>query len=228
MSINISTKERAIQLRKDGKTYSEILKEIPVAKSTLSEWFKEVSLSKRQFQKLTIKKLEAARRGGKAKRKQRLERMSAIREESLSQIKNISNKELLIIGTVLYWAEGTKEKEYRPGSGIQFSNSDPRMINIFILWLKRCCEIDDKRIVFEIYIHENYKNDIERFKLFWSKSTGYNLEYFNRIYFKTNKIKTNRKNTNNLYYGLIRVRVLSSSDLVRKISGWTEAIYKNI
>lgn len=30
-------KEKAVELRKSGKTYSEILKEVPVAKSTLSE-----------------------------------------------------------------------------------------------------------------------------------------------------------------------------------------------
>jgi hypothetical protein len=38
------------------------------------------------------------------------------------------------MGTVLYWAEGTKEKDYRPGTGIEFTNSD-RPGTDFILYL---------------------------------------------------------------------------------------------
>ncbi len=37
-------KEKAIALRKQGKTYSEILAKIPVAKSTLSLWLHDVGL----------------------------------------------------------------------------------------------------------------------------------------------------------------------------------------
>ena len=58
----------ALNLRKQGFSYSEILERIPVAKSTLSLWLREVGLSKRQKQHLTQKKLDAAWRGGQVKR----------------------------------------------------------------------------------------------------------------------------------------------------------------
>ena len=109
------TKEKAIRLRREGETYSEILKIILVAKSTLSEWFKEVSLSKSQAQILTEKKLAAARKGGEAKRSQRILRMKLIREDALKDIKRISKRELWLIGIALYWSEGSKEKDYHPG-----------------------------------------------------------------------------------------------------------------
>ena len=35
-------------LRREGMTYSEILKIIPVAKSTISLWLREVGLSKKE------------------------------------------------------------------------------------------------------------------------------------------------------------------------------------
>ncbi len=228
MSINISTKERAIQLRKDGKTYSEILKEIPVAKSTLSEWFKEVNLSKRQIQKLTEKKLAASKRGGIAKRLQRLNRIKNIREEALKDIKHISDRELWLIGIVLYWAEGSKEKEYHPGSRLNFSNSDANMIKLYLKWLREVCKVMEDKIELEIYIHENSKNDIEKVKKYWSKVTNFSINRLRKIYYKKNKIKTNRRNKEDLYYGGIRVTVKSSSGLVRQVAGWTEAIYKNI
>jgi len=225
---NVPKKEKAIKLRKEGKTYSEILKEVFVAKSTLSEWLKDVGLSKPQFQKLTERKLAASKRGGLAKRAQRILRMQKIREEAIKDIKYISKRELWLAGIILYWAEGAKEKEYQPGSSINFNNSDPRMIKIFIKWLVESCNISKERIRCEIYIHENSKNSVEEARRYWSKVTEFPLEKFSKIYFKRTKIKTNRKNVGNLYYGLLRVKVSASSTLLRQVAGWTEAIFKTI
>jgi transposase len=56
-------KAKAILLRKQGKTYREILIEIPIAKSTLSDWLRSVELSKPQKQRYTQLRKEAALRG---------------------------------------------------------------------------------------------------------------------------------------------------------------------
>lgn len=228
MSISISIKENAVQMRKSGKTYSEILKEIPVAKSTLSLWLRDVGLSTKQFQRLTEKRLAAGKRGGEARRQQRIIKTQEILRNSLSDIKHISKRELWIIGIVLYWAEGSKEKEYQHGIGIRFSNSDPRIIQVFLRWLKEICNINEDRIGFEIYIHRNSQNNIDVVRKYWSKITKSKIEKFNTIYYKKNDIKTKRRNTKDLYYGLIRVRVSSSSSLLRQITGWSEAIFRNI
>lgn len=228
MLVNKIKKEKAIKLRKQGHTYSEILKEINVAKSTLSEWFRDVGLSIPEQQKLTEKKLAAARRGGASKKLQRINKVREIHEKALLDINSLSKRELWLIGIVLYWAEGTKEKEYRPGSGIQFGNSDPRMIKVFLRWLTDSVGVKKNDVLFDIYIHENSKNNLEKVRNFWSKTTGFSLVNFDKVYFKKNKIKTNRKNIETLYFGLLRVKVKSSSGLVRQISGWTEAIVKSI
>ena len=224
----INEKQEAIDLRKKGKTYSEILKEVPVAKSTLSEWFRDVKLSKPEFQKLTEKRLLAAKRGGEAKRVQRIEKIKTIREQSLKDITHISKRELWLIGTALYWAEGSKEKEYSPGVGLKFNNSDPKMIRLFIIWLNKICGISNKDIVLEIYIHKNSKNNIELVRKYWAKTTGFPIAKLCRIYYKRNKIKTNRKNIGDLYYGGIRVKVKSSSTLVRQIAAWSDGIFNNL
>jgi transposase len=56
-----SLKRIAIQLRREGYSYSEILKKVPVAKSTLSLWLRSVNLTNSQKQKLTLKKLKSAK-----------------------------------------------------------------------------------------------------------------------------------------------------------------------
>ncbi len=226
--MHIAKKEKAIILRKEGKTYSEILKQVPVAKSTLTEWFREVKLTTPQFQRLTEKKLAASKRGGEAKHRQRVARQEKIRTEALKDITHISERELWLIGTVLYWAEGTKEKDFRPGPSLTFNNSDPRMIQVFIKWLLESCKVAKDRIGCEIYIHENSKNNVDKVRKYWSQITGFSLEKFSKIYFKKNKIKTNRKNVGGLYYGLLRVKVSASSTLLRQVSGWTEAINQSL
>ena len=56
-------KQKAIKLRRQGKTYSEILTEVPVAKSTLSLWLREVDLSITQKQRITEKKKKSTKKG---------------------------------------------------------------------------------------------------------------------------------------------------------------------
>src|SRR3989339_334775 len=117
----IREKENAITLRKQGKTYSDILRAIPVAKSTLAIWLKEAKLSKSENQKFTEAKRLASLRGGQAKKKQRKEKQEKIFLEAKKEIKVLSKYEFFLIGACLYWAEGAKEKEDRPGSAFEFS-----------------------------------------------------------------------------------------------------------
>ena len=64
----IEEKNKAIELRKQGLSYKEILEQISVAKSSLSLWLRNVGLSKKQKQRLTEKKLKSALRGAKRKK----------------------------------------------------------------------------------------------------------------------------------------------------------------
>jgi hypothetical protein len=132
-----------------------------------------------------------------------------------------------LIGIALYWGEGAKEKEYRPGSGIKFSNSDPYMIRVFLRWLLEIVRVPEEKIYFDIYIHENYKDKINQVINYWSNNTGFSQKDFNHIYFKKNKINTKRKNIGDSYFGLLRIGVRSSSSLNRRITGWIQGINKN-
>lgn len=220
-------KRKAIFLRKQGFSYSEILKEIPVARSTLSLWLRKVGLSKTQEQKFTEKKRLAMLRGAEARRSQRITATERIKSEAIKEVKLLSKRELWLIGISLYWAEGSKEKESHPGLGVNFTNSDPFMIKIFLKWLTEICEIKKENVCFEIYIHEYKKPEIEKVIKYWCEVTGFSKEYFKNVYYKTNKINSARKNQGSLYYGLVRVKVRASSSLNRKIAGWIAGINSN-
>lgn len=220
-------KEKAIVLRKQGKTYSDILRAIPVAKSTLAIWLKDAKLSKSENQKFTEAKRLASLRGGQAKKKQRIERQNNIFSQAKEKIKGLSEYEFFLIGVCFYWAEGTKEKEYRPGSGVAFSNMDPKMIKLFLKWLDKICKIPKDMIGFEIMVHDTHKHRVNEVIKYWSKITGFSSIDFYQVYFKRSKIKkTNRKNIGEKYHGVLKVKVRQSSELVRKIASWSDSIFE--
>lgn len=216
-------KENAIRLRKEGKTYSEIMTEIPIAKSTLSEWLKSVKLAKSQKQYITKKKRESALRGARARHETRISEVRTLQHEGTIEVGELSARELWLIGTALYWAEGSKQYEHSPSTGVVFNNSDSRMIRVFLRWLEQM-KVPSSSICFELYVHEARKSDVPVFKQWWVRELGISIARLDRVYFKKGNPKTRRKNTANLYHGLIRIKVNSSTVLNRKINGWVHGI----
>lgn len=205
----------AIQLRKQGLSYNEILRQVPVAKSTLSVWLKDIGLAKHQRQQLTLKRKMAQGKAQEACRRARIAREHKIIEGAKKDALNISEKDLWLIGTILYWAEGTKQKRHNVSQRVSFGNSDPKMIVIFDRWIKEICGQKQESLVYMIYIHRT--GDKERAKRFWENLLHITVD---NIYFKNHNPKTNRKNIQENYYGLFRIDVKRSTDLNRKIHGW--------
>ncbi len=224
----IQERERAIILRKKGYSYSEILKRIPVAKSTLSLWLRSVGLSKKQKQRLTEKKLAAALRGAKVKRNYRLTITKEIIERAKNEIGRLSGRELWLIGIALYWAEGAKQKENNISQGVKFNNSDPAMIKVFVRWLRNACKIVDSDINFRIALHESARHRLKEIQEYWANITGFSISNFQKIDWKKHRINTNRKNVGKKYFGVLSIYVRKSTNLNRKIKGWIEGIYEFI
>lgn len=218
-------KEKAVKLRKRGFSYNDILKEIPVAKSTLSLWLRSIGLAKKHKQKLTEKRRIAALRGARARREQRLAITREIRDKAKRDIDKLSKKELWFLGIALYWGEGHKERS--KSSLVRLGNSDPKMIIVFLKWLYEICGIEKKDIVFRIYLHETSKHRLGDVIKHWAKVTKFPQESFQQITWKKNKVNTNRKNIGKDYYGLLDVGVKRSINLNRRIQGWIEGIYEH-
>lgn len=220
-------REKVIKLRKKGYSYSEILKETPVAKSTLSLWLRSVGLAKKQKQRLTEKRLAASFKGAMTRRKQREAITKKIKNRARNEIGKLSNRELWLIGIVFYWAEGSKQKEHNVSQKVSFSNSDPEAIKIFLKWLQEICKISKKDIHFRVSLHETAINKLTEVQKYWADITKFPISSFQKIDWKKNKINTKRKNIGKEYFGLLNVNVRRSTNLNRKIAGWVEGICKN-
>jgi len=224
MILKTKEKERAIKLRKKGFSYSEILKGVPVAKSTLSLWLRSVGLAKKQRQRLTEKKLAAALRGAKAKRDYRLAITKEIKDKARKEIGKLSRRDLWLIGVALYWAEGSKERT--KSNSVQFGNSDPEMIKLFLKWLQKVCKIPKKDIVFEIYLHKTAVKRKREVQNYWVKMTNFSLNQFKKIRWKKHNLNPKRKNIGKNYYGQLRISIRKSSNFNREITGWIEGVCK--
>ena len=154
----------------------------------------------------------------------RIIKQNLLIKKARNEIKSLSKRELWFIGISLYWAEGSKEKEYKTGSRASFSNSDPKMLALFIKWLKECVKVKDEDISADLYIHESHKSEVDKILKEWGRILKLPLSFFKHTYFKKNKLNTKRKNTGVLYIGLLRVNIRASSSLNRQIKGWIQGI----
>ena len=104
------------------------------------------------------------------------------KEPSFHIRKNLSpnEKQLKTIGTILYWGEGYKTEKSK---GIDFTNSDPQMIDIFICFLRNICGVDESRLRVLLYCYSD--QDPKRLIKFWSKICQVSPRQFSRPYVRT-------------------------------------------
>lgn len=217
-------KTTAIALRKEGKTYKEILAQIPVSKSTLSVWLHGVHLAQYQIQIISEKKKRGQLRGAATRRRQGEENRAHTYRE-IQKLTELYRQEhsLFHIGMALYWAEGGKEKMYKSGSRWVFANTDPRMVRTMLAWLSKYFDIHKNDLTYEIYIHESHKDRAMEVKQYWANELNIDCTKLEKIRYKRHNVKTNYSALKP-YFGIIRLTVPKSSYLVRAVEGWVQAI----
>lgn len=216
-------KRAAIKFRKQGFSYTEILEKVPVSKSTLSVWLKDIGLAQEQKQRFTEKRRLAQVKARETWRNIRVMKEAGIVASARKEIRKISRRELWLIGIVLYWAEGTKQKPHTVSQKVSFNNSDPKMVLLFNQWVQKICLRKQSDLTYSIYIHRTA--DRLRAQKFWENLLRTRID---KVYYKSHNPKTNRKNTQADYVGLLRIDVKKSTDLNRIIRGWIEGVAKGL
>lgn len=213
MKIKTIEKEKAIALRRKGKSLREISRKLDVAKSSVSLWCRDISLTSVQFEKLRSRE-SAPKLGALANKIKRQNEIREIRNLARSEFSRFDERDiekLKVIGTVLYWAEGGKS-----GRQLDFTNSDPSMIKVAMLWLRKVLKVPEEKFRASIYYHSG--QDEKSMKSFWSSVTGIPTKQFHKSTFKKEGTG-HRKNI--LYNGTCKIRVCNA-DLHQKVLAWIE------
>lgn len=209
---------RARELRLQGRTYDEIAQELVVSKSSVSLWTRDLPKPDRGPDDISPR-LAGLRRHFELRRTRVAAERAAERQRWSEGIGPLSERELLIAGTVAYWAEGTKSKPWRPEQKVVFVNSDADMIRLFHAFLA-ALGVQDDQLRLQVAIHESA--DVAAAELYWAAVMNVPVSDFLRSTLKRHRVPTNRKNTGEAYHGCLSIRVLQGAALYRRIEGmWT-------
>jgi hypothetical protein len=179
MTLSIDVKNKVIELRKLGMTFSEINGELGlnVHKSTLSYICKNVKLPNEYY--IRIKELNQQNRDSarlKAVASNKIKRdslLKGIEESAREEISKLSKDNLKIALAMLYLGEGSKWASFR---GLILSNSDPRIILIYVHLLRICYGISKDELKFRISYRVD--QDFGQLKKYWAKILGVKTNQF--------------------------------------------------
>lgn len=218
-------KFEAREFRSKGESIKSIAKKIGVSTSTVSLWCKDIKLTKEQITQLEKNARDPyyGRRLAYSLKQQtdRKTKEKEILRTSKELIGNLSKRDLLIAGAALYWAEGFKKDNM-----VGFANTDPEMIKFFLNWVLNCLEVSPELIKLRVGINEHHKYRESDIQEYWSKTTNISLDSFYKPYYQKVVWKKEYDHPEE-YFGTLRIRILKSTDLLRKIKGLIVGI-KNI
>lgn len=214
-------KTKAIYLRKQGKSYHEISEVLLIPKSTLSEWFKNLAWSQKIKNDLSYKnsvsQIGRLAQYSRIRAKNSAEKRALIQKVAAEEIKNISLKDIKLIGAALYWAEGAKTQNSR----LLFVNSDSRMIKIIMRFFREILEIPQEKLRVSVQIHPNVSETIA--KKYWSRITRIPLKKFYKTSYQISGASKGKRNKRSLPYGTCRINI-GGTGYFHKIMGWIQGI----
>ncbi len=156
-------------LRKKQKSYSEIAKELKISKSTVSRWIAKDPDSIRIREYLIHKNIE----NGRVRIRRLIKSMNEkwanwrlkMRGEADREFKHFIDNQLFTAGIMLYWGEG----DNNPQNPLRLSNTDPRMIGLYIRFLRQMLKVPENKIKIGFVLYPDFSEKTCR--SFWSKIT---------------------------------------------------------
>ena len=118
---------------------------------------------------------------------------------------------LKIAGVMLYWAEGTFL-----GNTVDFANSNPEMIKIFLRFMREICGVKEERL--RLYLYFYTYQDIDKLKQYWHKVTGIPINQFTKPFIRRGNLNLSKRK---LPYGLVHIRY-NDKRLLLNIKSWLD------
>lgn len=210
MKQRIEDRRKSIDLRKQGLSYKEIMAIIPVSKSTLSGWLRnlELSISEENFLKdMVLNNQDRGRvKSSLTNRAKRLSREDIVKQKAKDMYLKYKSEPQFLAGIGLYWAEGSKRTHE-----FQFINSDLDMIVLMVDWVERYLGVQKDNIKYRLFTHINFiDDDLEKV---WADKIRIDRGRFLKTTYKptSHGVKKNPE-----YKGCLRISV-SGIDSLRKM-----------
>jgi hypothetical protein len=194
-------KDEAIKLRHKGKSMRYVEIKLGIPRSTLSGWFKNVVLTKKQLKVLHTKYYFALVRARKEAVKwhnlQKENRLAKAREEANLVLSRINTHDKSILETCLamiYLGEGSKTNLTSLG------NTNPLILKFFIKSVEILFDIHNVDLKCDLHLRSD--QDGKKMVLYWSKELNISKDKF--IVMKDKRLIKSKTYTN--YKGVCVVR----------------------
>jgi len=212
-------KDKAFELRRLGKTYREIEKQLGISRSTLSGWFSKneefARVLEENIKKSTEESTVRINRFNENRGKRLKDRYEQARKEAVLEFKQLKDNPLFFVALALYWGEGDKRSKYN----IRISNTEPPLVKIFVLFAEQILKIERSKIKIGLLLYPDLDDNI--CKRYWAEELG----LLGSNFYKSIVIK-GRDKGNRLSYGVCSLG-FSSIYLKQKILVWIKMIGQN-
>lgn len=202
-------RRKAIELRKQGKTYTFIKKHLGISKSTLSYWLRNIKLTKSQIESIRKNSIEKRVENYiNTRREGRKKIFESYLKNERKNLLPLSERDFLIAGLFLYLGEGGKSDWWTTS----ISNTNPSIIKFTLFWLKKILKVPKRKI--KVHLHLYKDMNLEKEINLWSKITGISKKQFRKPYVK----KTSSKNIDYHTFGHGTCNILvENTELKNKI-----------
>ncbi len=204
----------------------EIARRLGVSRSTAYLWVRHLPLDRdegeeRERRRAHSKTMTDARWA--AYRRARDEAQAEVHASAAEDVGRLDDRDLLLLGAAIYWCEGAKSKPWRRYDHVQFINSDPGLLLLFLRF-PEACGVDRAAATYRVSIHDSA--DADAADEWWAAELGLPLDRFQRASLKKHNPVTVRHNTGEGYRGCLVVNVPSSRELDWRIEGMIAELFR--
>jgi transcriptional regulator with XRE-family HTH domain len=202
---------KARDLRARGWSVREIERELGVARSSVSTWVRDVTLTPEQRQRLIAREglgpvIAAERRAAAAR---------ALRREHQEQGRRLARERgaSFAAGCMLYWAEGGKGR-----NTVKLTNSDPDLVAAFLAFLREHFDVPNERVNIRCNLFADHLAAQQEIERFWLARLALGPESLRRSIVNTYSKYSQKKRRGKLPYGTLTLCV-HSTRIVQTIYG---------
>lgn len=131
----------ARKLRADGMSVREIERHVGVARSSVSNWVRDVELTPEQRAELASRNGRTPGQLAGARKKSARFRALRVDYQDAGRLLASRGDPMFAAGCMLYWAEGSKSR-----NAVLLTNADPDVLRFFVRFLRRFFQVRDHEL----------------------------------------------------------------------------------
>lgn len=218
-------REKAIELRMQGMSLTEITRIIPSPRNTIYCWIKNVPLTEEQKHMIGNKTAEASRANQKLASQKMCEKYAVMRNDKFQEGVDFINQFKVIPSDIcaavsLYWAEGKKTNAFC------MVNSDSQVILIFKKFIENHMKVPKEKIKVHLNFYDNV-HTVEQVETYWQNLLNLDASHFYKSQVNNKPQEKAGTKIGKLPYGVCTLGCGSTLEL-QKMLGMIDALQKRI